>query len=350
MHGGGFWFFKLPDLSRLAVDYQITQLPNSRRELRPVRCKDNKSSNLPHNDTKEAQMIKLHGVLKAMRLLAALAGGSALLINALAINTAAKDARAASYKALYVFGDSYSDIGARYLDGNGPTAVAYLAQTLDIALTYPKDPNAGGKSLNFAATGATSGEDKGKGPWCCQGMMDQVNDFAARVHAGSLSFKPEPTLFFLEGGLNDDKIPTEVTIENLTREIHLLQELGARHFTLSLLSTRVPDFAEVAKRLNPAYEHMVADLQKQGVDIRLNHWGSYLDEIMENPSQYGLANTKDQCAGRAVLKEDATPCPKPETYFYFHSGHPSATVNKIVADKLYRELTGHAPDNKRAAK
>jgi phospholipase/lecithinase/hemolysin len=29
------------------------------------------------------------------------------------------------YTRLYVFGDSYSDIGAGYIDGNGPTAVFY---------------------------------------------------------------------------------------------------------------------------------------------------------------------------------------------------------------------------------
>ena len=35
---------------------------------------------------------------------------------------------------LYVFGDSYSDTGAGYLDGNGPTAVAYLAERLGFRL------------------------------------------------------------------------------------------------------------------------------------------------------------------------------------------------------------------------
>ena len=30
-----------------------------------------------------------------------------------------------SFKQLFVFGDSYSDIGEGYLDGNGPTAVEY---------------------------------------------------------------------------------------------------------------------------------------------------------------------------------------------------------------------------------
>jgi len=295
-------------------------------------------------------MIKSHQGLNALRGLAALVCVLALTMSASAKDKAKpKDTNAKPYTAIYVFGDSYSDIGARYLDGNGPTAVAYFAQALGVPLTFPKDPSAGTTGLDFAATGATTGEDKGKGPFCCQGMMDQVNDFAARVHSGTMTIKPETTLIFLEGGLNDNKLSTDATVENLTREIHLLQELGARHFTLSLLSTKVPDFAEIAKRLNPAYENLVAELQKQGVDIRLNHWGPYLDEILENPSQYGLVNTTSQCAGRAVLKEDPTPCANPGTYFYFHGGHPSTAVNKIVGDKIYRELTGQASGNKKMA-
>jgi phospholipase/lecithinase/hemolysin len=288
-------------------------------------------------------VIKLHRVLKEKLFPAVLVGVFTLA------GSAANRSNTTSYTALYVFGDSYSDIGARYLDGNGPTAVAYLAQNMGIPFTYPKDPNAGAKSLDFAATAATTGEDKGKDEWCCQGMMDQVNDFAARVRSGALSFKPETTLFFLAGGLNDTELTTDVTLANLTSEIHVLQGLGGRHFTLSELPTKVPDFADVAKRLNPAYERLVADLQKQGVDIRLNHWGSYLDEILQNPARYGIVNTTSQCAGRALFKEDPTPCAKPDAYFYFHSGHPSAAVNKIVGAKLYRELGGRAPDSKPAA-
>jgi cholinesterase len=284
---------------------------------------------------------KLHRLLKSRRFLTALSGAFALVTASL-VNSAVRRPNTSPYTTLYVFGDSYSDIGARYLDGNGPTAVAYLAQAMGIPLTYPKDPNALGKSLDFAASASTTGEDKGQGRWCCQGMMDQVNDFAARVRAGTLSFKPDITLFFLEGGLNDKKIATDVTLANVTREIHLLQNLGARHFTLSLLPTKIPDWAEVGKRLNPAYQGLVAELQKQGVDIRLNHWGSYLDEIIDNPSRYGLVNTMSPCAGRALFKEDSTPCARPEAYFYFHGGHPSTAVNKIVGGKLYQELIGDA--------
>jgi len=61
---------------------------------------------------------------------------------------------------------------------------------------------------------------------------------------------------------------------------------------------------------------------------------------MRNPSSYGIANTKDACAGRKIFNEDATPCPKPSAYFYYHAGHPSTAVHKIVGEKLYAEIAG----------
>ena len=62
------------------------------------------------------------------------------------------------YTMLYVFGDSYSDSGAGYVDTNGPTAVVYLAQRLGIPFTYNGDEDSAGKGLNFAVSGASSGE------------------------------------------------------------------------------------------------------------------------------------------------------------------------------------------------
>ena len=41
---------------------------------------------------------------------------------------------AVGVKRLYVFGDSYSDIGEGYLDGDGPTAVAYFAKRLGLSV------------------------------------------------------------------------------------------------------------------------------------------------------------------------------------------------------------------------
>src|SRR5436305_5667520 len=89
---------------------------------------------------------------------------------------------------LYVFGDSYSDNGAGYVDGDGPTAVAYLAKRLGFELKPATDPGTG--SLNFAVSGAQTGRGAGrkvKDAMLGRGMVEQVDDFAAR----HIAFNPE---------------------------------------------------------------------------------------------------------------------------------------------------------------
>ena len=44
------------------------------------------------------------------------------IVSPLLAQSAATSAPTTRYSRLYVFGDSYSDIGAGYIDGNGPTA------------------------------------------------------------------------------------------------------------------------------------------------------------------------------------------------------------------------------------
>jgi hypothetical protein len=48
------------------------------------------------------------------------------IVSPLVAQSAATSGPTTRYSRLYVFGDRYSDIGAGYIDGNGPTAVAYL--------------------------------------------------------------------------------------------------------------------------------------------------------------------------------------------------------------------------------
>jgi phospholipase/lecithinase/hemolysin len=74
--------------------------------------------------------------------------------------------------------------------------------------------------------------------------------------------------------------------------------------------------------------------------VQRDNWGSFFDEVIHNPAAYGIVNTKDACAGRAIFNEDATPCPKPSAYYYYHAGHPSTAVHKAVGEKLYAEIVG----------
>ena len=240
-------------------------------------------------------------------------------------------------KQIFVFGDSYSDTGNGYLDGNGPTAVAYFADRLGIQLLAASDAKAAAKSsLNFAVSGAGTGRGDGRKVGAARlgiGMENQVEDFAKRVHAKKLRFDPKTTLFYLAGGLNDKRLQSSETVANLQARIRSLAALGAKRFAVALLPTSIPAFREVGLRLNPE----LAKIADMGVGIRLSHWGPFFDRVMENPKDYGIGNTKDACAGRAIFNEDAKPCKAPEAHYYYHAGHPSTAVHKAVGAMLFEE-------------
>jgi phospholipase/lecithinase/hemolysin len=179
-------------------------------------------------------------------------------------------------------------------------------------------------------------------------MRRQVDDFAALVKAQKIAFDPKATLFYLAGGLNDHRLPTETTIANLEGEIKTLYDLGARRFEVAILPVAIPGFAETGIRLNPALERIPAEMsaQTQGAEILVSHWGPYFDQVLAHPAQYGITNTTDKCAGREIRNEDTTPCVHPETYYFYHSEHPSTATHKAVGRMLYQEFTGVTPEKK----
>ena len=252
-------------------------------------------------------------------------------------------AQAAPWRQLFVFGDSYSDSGAGYVDGNGPTSVVYLAQKLEIPFTHANDPARAGHGLNFAVSGAQTGSGEGrriKDALLERGMRNQVRDFVGRVRRGEVKFDPATTLFFIAGGLNDGSLATESTITNLGEQITGLHEAGARFFCLALLPVQIPAFSAVGRRLNPALTALAATLHLQGATIRVSQWGRFFDEVMENPSAYDITNTMDACAGRALFDQNTSPMGDPKTYYYYHASHPSTAVHQVVGERLAREILG----------
>lgn len=260
---------------------------------------------------------------------------------------AASSGPAHYWTSLFVFGDSYSDSGAGYVDCNGPTAVVYMAKGLGTPFTYYGAPDMAGKGINFAVSGARTDAGKGRrihGALLARGMEVQVDEFVAGVKAGTITFDPARTLFFLEGGLNDSRMKTAATVHNLEDEIHRLYDAGGRHFFLTILPTKVPAFAKVARRLNPAIERIPAEIGPRlpGADVRLSRWGEYYDEVMEHAARYGFTNTTEACAGRSIFNQDPTPKGDPNTYFFYHGSHPSTAVHRIVGRELVREAEAAA--------
>lgn len=261
-------------------------------------------------------------------------------------------AQSKPYTQLYVFGDSYSDSGAGYIDGNGPTAVVYLAQRLGIPFTYFGDPKTTSEhpiheGLNFAVSGARTGEGKGSyGPHrelLGRGMSTQVQDFAALVKSGDVHFDAEQTMFFLLGGLNDRTLPAGQTRTNEEALIDTLYGLGARRFMVALLPVKIPQFATAGERANAELTSVPQDMKAKypNIQIALSNWGSFYDQAITHPSQYGFTNTTDKCAGRALRNEDTTECATPQTYFFYHDGHPSTAAHKVVGDMLYDEAVSN---------
>ena len=257
--------------------------------------------------------------------------------------------RSAPVNRMYVFGDSYSDIGEGYLDGNGPTAVAYFAEHLGFRL-YPSNvSDPADKSLDFAVSGAQTGNNEGrrmKGFLLGYGMRRQVDDFAAMVREKKIRFDPKTTLFYVAGGLNDHRLSTDTTVANLEGELKTLYDLGARRFEVAILPASIPGFAETSARLNPSLERIPAEFGPQlpGAAILTSRWGQYFDEVMSNAAHYGITNVTDACAGREIRDEDTKPCAHPETYFYYHAEHPSTATHKAVGKMLYQEFTGKLPE------
>jgi phospholipase/lecithinase/hemolysin len=254
-------------------------------------------------------------------------------------------ARAAEpIKRMYVFGDSYSDIGRGFLDSNGPTAVAFLAKRLGLTMVASNARDARGKSLNFAVSGAPTGSSPGRAVpngWLGLGMKEEVQEFVAMVKSGAVRFDPKTTLFFLAGGLNDIHIPTAETVANLEDEVQTLYAAGARRFMVANLTEKIPGFGVTGARLNPALEAIPAEMLPKlpGAEIRTSHWGSFYDAVLRNAASYGITDTTTPCAGQVL-------CDSPETHYFYYPGHPSMAAAKAVGDMLYGEVMGQSSESK----
>jgi len=254
------------------------------------------------------------------------------------------------YTVLYVFGDSYSDSGAGYVDANGPTAVVYLAQHLGIPFTYDGDRGSAGKGLNFAVSGASSGDGAGRplpsGGTLGFGMKNQIENFVRYSKSGAIpKIDAANTMFFFAGGLNDGRRPDGFVRTNIESEIDTLYDLGARRFMVAILPTKIPQFAAAGRRVNPELEKIPAEERVKHPDMRIanSQWGSFFDEVITNPAKFGLADTATPCSDRPFGPQKIATCSNPDAHFFYHEGHPSTAAHRAVGELLYREAITKAP-------
>ena len=265
---------------------------------------------------------------------------AALIAAAAAIAvTASSGARAVQIHDLFLFGDSYTDTGAYVPLTNGSTAGAYLASAFGIDLVTSKSAAPGTSGVNFAESGARVAQGPTGTATQPRSLTQQVGEFQAYVQAGTLSFDPSSSLFFLLGGLNDHASPTGPISDATFQQVATLYGLGARIFEIALLPSLIPAFADSAANLNPLYRRIVPQLQALYPDatIQLSNWGTYYDDILRNPLAYGITNTTDQCFNLQTGRREPA-CTDPDAYFYYYVAHPSDRAHEIVGEQLYAEV------------
>ena len=262
-----------------------------------------------------------------------------------------------SYDALYVFGDSYCDVGnifaltggaepaAPYYNGrfsNGPIWLDQVAGFLGVPL---KASALGGTDYAFGGAWVT----EPKAVTGVPSVPEQVELYLSQ-HGG----KGDPNaLYILEGGGNDIVDTTNDSPETL--ELHIaeglayselpLREAGARHFIIPDLfnvgllpaaAGNVTFAAKASAATNQALDELLAFEQflEEIHIIRLNVF-SLLNAVETDPTHFGFADITHPCLTTAV-------CSDPDHTLFWDTHHPTEFGHAFFAVTLENVL--HRPD------
>jgi phospholipase/lecithinase/hemolysin len=278
-----------------------------------------------------------------------------IIVVLLGLASTAAQAVTASYDALYVFGDSYCDVGnifaatggaepaSPYYNGrfsNGPIWLDHVAGFLGVPL---KASLLGG--TDYAFGGAWVTEDQSIPGGTIPSVPDQVKLYLSQ-HGG----KADPNaLYILEGGGNDILDTTAGSPQTLGRHIAeglvdselLLRRAGAKHFVIpdlfnvGLLPAAAGNvsFATAASAAtNESLDALLAIEQcLEGIQIiRLNVF-SLLNAVETDPTHFGFTDVTDPCLTSAV-------CADPDHTFFWDTHHPTEFGHAFFAVTLENAL------------
>jgi phospholipase/lecithinase/hemolysin len=271
----------------------------------------------------------------------------------LGLATLAAQAATPSYDALYVFGDSYCDVGnlflatggaepvAPYYDmrfSNGPLWVDHVAGFLGVPF---KAWLQGGTDYAFGGAWVTEPQSVTGVP----SVPEQVELYLSQ-HKG----KADPNaLYILEGGGNDILDTTSGSPQVLGLQIAeglayselLLRRAGARHFI-------IPDLFNVgllpAAAGNTAFATAASAATDKSLDellafeqllegihiVRMNVF-SLLNAVVTDPTHFGFTDITHPCLTTAV-------CADPDHTFFWDTHHPTEFGHSFFAVTLENVL------------
>jgi phospholipase/lecithinase/hemolysin len=272
---------------------------------------------------------------------------------------------ATAFTGLYAFGDSLSDSGSSpssvlsiynflggcdpfhpcppYYEGrysNGPVAVEYLADSILPGGATPAN------FYNFAVSGATTGVgnygDGGTatnpGAYGLPGMYQEIG-----LYLTTSGGTADPNaLYFVWGGANDllTLDSPVLAAQNIAGYVGALAAAGAEH----ILVPNLPDLSytpfvqseglqALAQAFSVGFNTELAaqlgglNLLFPGTDIIQFDTFSFLNDVVLNPANYGLANSQDACLPSIMV----APCADPDNYVFWDVFHPTTRADAIIA-------------------
>ncbi|MGC1295560.1 MAG: SGNH/GDSL hydrolase family protein [Alloacidobacterium sp.] len=263
-----------------------------------------------------------------------------------------------AFDAIYVFGDSYCDVGniaiatggavpgPLYFNGrfsNGPIWIDHLAGTYGVTVT-PALAKPPGTDYAFGGAKVTAAVPE-SGNLTIPSIPQQVE-----LYLSQHSFRADPNaLYIMEGGGNDildatggspDVLGGEIAF-GLLSSIQLLQHAGGRHFLVPSLFNvgLLPASREVG---NEAFALAASEAANKGLDAglfiesflpdvhiyRLNTF-SLLQAIVTDSRHYGFTDITDPCFNASATPP--TECSNPYTNFFWDAEHPTIFGHSFFA-------------------
>lgn len=270
------------------------------------------------------------------------------------------------FSGLYAFGDSLSDAG------NNPSAVLSIYKLLGGSCDpfHPCPPYDGGRYSNgpvavetlansilpggatpanffdFAVAGATTGiGNYGDGGSALsaglQGAPGMYQELSLYLSSSGGIADPN-ALYFVWGGANDFLTADSplLAAQNIAAYVGALAAAGATH----ILVPNLPDLS-----LTPFVQGAGLQAQAQAFSLGFNaalaaqlgglsglfpatdivqfDTYAFLNDVILNPSSYGLANAQDACLPSLL----DVPCANPDSYVFWDVFHPTTRADAIIA-------------------